>query len=151
MKRKELEWAHYTFGNDIRVPLGIDSLVTCGVSNKGRSASKALNREYRRGIGVEVAAGVRGASHFAPTRLNPADGPSRDAEVPAPVAAPPPWASGSCAADGDLMDRAGIGCCLREHSGWAELVSRALLRDAGGRPLRQNASLFVRRVALFHQ
>ncbi len=133
MQRKGLEWAHETFGEDIRVPMGIDSLVTCGASNKGRSSSRALNAEYRRGLGMELAAGVRGGQHFAPTRFNPGDAPSCFREIPRPVARFPPWWTESGEISHALMDLGGASRCRREVSAWAELVFKALARSEGCR------------------
>lgn len=68
--RRALAWSVNQFGLDTRVPIGVDSLVTCGVANKGRSSRRALNVEWRRAIGIELACGAWGGLHYVPSSLN---------------------------------------------------------------------------------
>lgn len=92
--RRALAWGLHHFGTDARLPIGVDSLVTFGVADKGRSSSRALNSEWRRSIGLELACGVRDGLHYVPSRLNPADVPSRQQRLGPPTdSAPPGWAS----------------------------------------------------------
>eukprot|EP00974_Lingulodinium_polyedra_P059578 5739606-Lingulodinium_polyedra.AAC.1 len=50
-----------------RQVLLVDSLVACGVINRGRSASVALNREWSRYLGVCLGCRVRPALHYIPS------------------------------------------------------------------------------------
>lgn len=86
MVKKALEYSFRRWGPDVRIPLGVDSLVACGVCNKGRSASRALNAEWRKAMGWELCCGVRAGLHYVPSRLNPSDHPSRSRRVPPPTA-----------------------------------------------------------------
>eukprot|EP00971_Amphidinium_carterae_P253358 5030295-Amphidinium_carterae.1 len=63
-----------------KVSLGVDSLVTAGVIAKGRSASVALNSAWRQHIGYTLCSGLTLGLHYVPSRLNPADAPSRGRE-----------------------------------------------------------------------
>jgi hypothetical protein len=100
------------------------STVTGGVCAKGRSASRALNAEWRRAVGYTLCCGVSPALHYAPSRLNPSDPPSRGREVEPPCAAPPPWASLSTA-ELPLSDAWGsLPLQAKKLSLWTELVLR---------------------------
>eukprot|EP00435_Cladocopium_sp_Y103_P047077 s582_g13.t1 len=56
----------------------VDSFVVRGATSKGRSASKALSTVLRRVGAMCVAAALYLTIPFVPTRLNPADDPTRD-------------------------------------------------------------------------
>ena len=61
----------------------LDSLVTRGVVNKGRSASEILNKTWRRAAPYSLGCGI--------ARLNPGDDPSRLRAVRAPRSDLPQW------------------------------------------------------------
>ncbi|OLQ05070.1 hypothetical protein AK812_SmicGene11814 [Symbiodinium microadriaticum] len=67
----------------------IDSNVARCAISKGRSPSGALTRELRQVGAVCVAFGLFGALPFCPTRLMPADGPSRGTSTPEPLPGTP--------------------------------------------------------------
>ncbi len=67
-----------------RLSLGIDSHVGLSALAKGRSPSYGLRPVLRRSACVCVAGCLYPSYHFAPTRLNPADCPTRDLCLPSP-------------------------------------------------------------------
>ena len=69
-----------------------DSRVACGALAKGRSSSSALNRPLRRLAADLVAQDSHAGVCFVPTRIMPADGPSRGRPVPRPRSRWPSWA-----------------------------------------------------------
>ncbi|CAE7231757.1 unnamed protein product [Symbiodinium sp. CCMP2456] len=71
----------------------IDSNVARCAISKGRSPSSALSLELRQIGAVSVAYGLFGALPFCPTRLMPADAPSREAPLAQPVPGAPLHAS----------------------------------------------------------
>ena len=68
-----------------RILVLVDSLVTRGVVSKGRSASRKLNAAWSRCVPICLGQGVAVGPIYVPTRLNPADGPSRLQEVAPPL------------------------------------------------------------------
>ena len=124
MLRSLLRYAALKHGTDVRVAVGVDSLVTCGVCAKGRSVSRALNVEWRKSLGYTLCCGVNPALHYAPSRLNPSDPPSRQREVEPPCAKPPAWASMS-EHEIPISDSWGMLPLQRkELSAWVELTLR---------------------------
>ena len=69
-------------GGDIRFVSLIDSHVALSVLARGRSSSDALRFLMKRCSSLSLAYGLYQAGRFAPTRLNPADHPTRDTEIP---------------------------------------------------------------------
>ena len=68
-----------------RFSVGLDSNVALSAIQKGRSPSYGL-RPYMRKIGTTLTAGCLYPSlHFFPTRLNPADHPTRNNKLPEPL------------------------------------------------------------------
>ena len=67
---------------------GMDSQVGLGALSKGRSPSQPLNEELRHGLPYIVGCHHYPGYMFAPTRLNPADCPTRLKELPRPRAVP---------------------------------------------------------------
>ena len=63
----------------------VDSRVAKGALAKGRSSSKALQPHCKKSAAIQLAGGLFPSFGFAPTRLNPADNPSRFKEVDEPV------------------------------------------------------------------
>ena len=86
----------------VRVPYCLDSQVSLGCLVKGRSASKALNAELMKSIPVVATSDLYGGYGYVPSKLNRADAPTRDAEVPGPDMALPPWWAKLC--DGFYSD-----------------------------------------------
>ena len=73
-------------GGDLRFVSFIDSNVALCALIRGRSASGALRMLLKRASTISVAYGLYHAGRFAPTRLNPADHPTRDAAILPPIA-----------------------------------------------------------------
>ncbi|CAE7946106.1 unnamed protein product [Symbiodinium sp. KB8] len=65
-------------GGDLRFNALVDSSVTLGSHAKGRSSAKLLGPSLRKVGATLVAGGLYPAWHYAPTRLNPSDDPTRD-------------------------------------------------------------------------
>lgn len=84
MVRQGSEYALQRHGPQRRLVTGVDSLASCGVENKGRSASRAPNREWKKAVRVQVLGGMRLGLHSAP-QFNPADHPSHGRDVPPPA------------------------------------------------------------------
>ena len=66
-------------GGDLRFSALLDSRVAKGSHAKGRSSSKALMPSLRKSAALQICGGLYSALGFAPTRLNTADDPTRDA------------------------------------------------------------------------
>ena len=66
-------------GGDLRFSALLDSLVAKGSHAKGRSSSKALMPSLRKSAALQICGGLYSSLGFAPTRLNTADDPTRDA------------------------------------------------------------------------
>ena len=60
---------------------GLDSQVGLGVCSKGRSLSFVLNEEAREGAADLIGLRHYPGYYFAPTRLNPADDPTRQRKI----------------------------------------------------------------------
>ena len=72
------------FSGPRRVVVLVDSSVALRSIAKGRSPSRGLTPILRKIAAVCLLAGLYPAFHFVPTRLNPADCPTRDYPLPAP-------------------------------------------------------------------
>ena len=72
----------------VRQLYGMDSQVGLGVLGKGRSASHWLNEECRQGLPTILGRRHYPGFGFAPTRLNPADHPTRSRPIPPPQDTP---------------------------------------------------------------
>eukprot|EP00435_Cladocopium_sp_Y103_P057753 s620_g20.t1 len=72
-------------GGDIRFCYLGDSHVARSVIARGRSSSHALKPVLLKIAALCVGFGLYPAGRFCPTRLNPGDAPSRQAEIPPPV------------------------------------------------------------------
>ena len=62
----------------------LDSRVAKGAHGKGRSSARTLQRSVRRASAITVAGNLHPSFGFAPTRLNTADAPTRNKELPQP-------------------------------------------------------------------
>ncbi|CAK0890055.1 unnamed protein product [Prorocentrum cordatum] len=141
---------------DCKHNLLLDSRVSIGAISKGRSSSTAINKLLRGRAPLQLAAGSHVGCHFAPTRLQPADAPSRTLRDPASALArgaeaPPPaprWLAG-LEAGGASAFRAWAAPPLqrRKQSRWAWLVAclwwRGLLRLAPRPRVRDPALGFL--------
>ena len=99
----------------------IDSNVARCSLGKGRSPSAALTSVLRRTAGVSLACGLYGALPFCPTRLMPADAPSRGA--PVLEATPGP----SLCSQSSLSPLAALPRLRRWASNWVRLVLKSLI------------------------
>ena len=73
-------------GGDVRYVDFVDSNVARSVLTRCRSSSDALKALLHQNSAVALAYGLYPAYRFAPTRANPSDHPTRDAEFPPPAA-----------------------------------------------------------------
>ena len=71
-------------GGDLRFTTLLDSRVAKCSHAKGRSSARALAPSLKRGAALQIAGGLYPALGFAPTRLNVADAPTREKELPSP-------------------------------------------------------------------
>ena len=69
-------------GGDFRFVSFIDSNVALCAITRGRSSSNALRHLLKRSSTLSLACVLHHAGRYAPTRLNPADHPTRDTEIP---------------------------------------------------------------------
>ncbi|CAK0802386.1 unnamed protein product, partial [Prorocentrum cordatum] len=118
---------------DCKHNLLLDSRVSIGAISKGRSSSTAINKLLRRRAPLQLATGSYIGCHFAPTRLQPADVPSRTLRDPARALArgaeaPPPapcWLASLEAGDASAFRAwAALPLQRRQQSRWAWLVAR---------------------------
>ena len=72
-------------GGDSRFTNFVDSNVGLCALTRGRSSSDAMKHMLKRASTLAVSYGLYPAGRFAPTRLNPADHPTRDTEIPPAV------------------------------------------------------------------
>eukprot|EP00438_Fugacium_kawagutii_P000120 Skav218734 [mRNA] locus=scaffold1346:878540:884943:+ [translate_table: standard] len=77
--------------NDVRVGIGGDSQVAAGCICKGRSASRALNRELRKSLASSLGFGVYSSPGFIRSAHNPADDPTRGKSLRTPDIHMPAW------------------------------------------------------------
>eukprot|EP00435_Cladocopium_sp_Y103_P013731 s39_g3.t1 len=105
-------------GKASRVVVLVDSNVVKCAASKGRSSSKALSRLLSRLAALSVIGGIYVVFGFAPTRLNPADDPTRDCVLRAPI-------PGLDFAAWDRFDLYNLACLpklRRWASNWVRLV-----------------------------
>ncbi|CAE7220919.1 unnamed protein product [Symbiodinium natans] len=69
-------------GGDLRYAHIVDSAVALGAVSKGRSSARTLKPALKASAAIQVAGGIYPGLHFGPTRLNTADAPTRDLELP---------------------------------------------------------------------
>ena len=67
---------------DVRFTALLDSRVAKCSHAKGRSSAKALGPTLRKSAALQISAGLYPALGFAPTRINTADHPTRDRDIP---------------------------------------------------------------------
>lgn len=90
---------------DIRVPIGGDSQVVCGVVCKGRSASPCLNRELRRHLPEHIGFGIYSSCGYTRSAHNPADDPTRGVDLRKATCDIPVWFSNAVDGNYDDMDK----------------------------------------------
>ena len=101
---------------------GMDSRVALGALAKGRSPSWRLNDELRLAVPAVVACAHYPGYGFLPTRLNPADCPTRDKPLPEQRDVPD-WLEAARAGDPSEMDRwARLPLQSRRTSEWCRFV-----------------------------
>ena len=105
-------------GRSIRLVVLIDSNVVKCAAAKGRSSSKLLCKALCRLAAICVLAGLYMVFAYAPTRLNPADDPTRDVclRLPTPGLGISGWGSP------ELFRLAAVPRCRRWISNWVRLV-----------------------------
>ena len=108
----------------VRQVVALDSNVGLSALAKGRSPSYGLRPCTRKAGATVVAGRLYPAYQFAPTRLNPADHPTRDNVLPPPLLSSLPPSPGL----EDLLDFAEISMLSRPAANWVRLV--VLLRGA---------------------
>eukprot|EP00438_Fugacium_kawagutii_P001143 Skav218134 [mRNA] locus=scaffold759:371388:377624:- [translate_table: standard] len=72
-------------GGGVRFVCLLDSQVAKGALAKGRSSAWSLRTSLLRAMAISVAGNLHPAYGFAPTRLNTADAPTRDKDLPEPA------------------------------------------------------------------
>ena len=92
-------------GKASRVLIGGDSQVALGCMLKGRSASRSLNLELQKSLGFILGGGVQSYLMYCPTKLNPADDPTRGAAVREPSLPEPSWWASALLGDFALLDQ----------------------------------------------
>ena len=112
-------------GTPSRFSVAIDSHVALASIGKGRSPSFGLRPCLRRIAAILIGGALFPSLHFAPTRLNPADHPTRLVDIPEAV--------GSCLGSDlelhELFEVSSLGNLRRSMANWARL----LVKVAGGR------------------
>lgn len=105
-------------GKACRVVVLVDSNVVRCAASKGRSSSRALTKLLSRLAALCLVGGVYLVLGFVPTRLNPADDPTRDCSLRTPIAGLDiaSWDRG------DLFGLAEVCKCRRWASNWIRLV-----------------------------
>lgn len=73
-------------GGDERIPYFIDSHVARCCISRGRSSAGSLRRGLQKAAALCLAYGLYPAGKYSPTRMNPADCPTRNVEIPPPAA-----------------------------------------------------------------
>ncbi|CAK8990023.1 unnamed protein product [Durusdinium trenchii] len=118
MKEQAVSWPKSRF------PVVMDSNVGMSALVKGRSPSDGLRPALRRAGSTIVAGALYPAYHFGPTRLLPADHPTRDNEFPPPCrSCRPPEAT--CT---ELLQFSKVSNLARKGANWVRLVL-LLLQD----------------------
>lgn len=100
---------------DVRIPIGGDSQVTCGAICKGRSASSALNRELRGSLPYMLGLGLYSCTGYVKSAHNPADDPTRGVPLRQPDCEFPNWWTNAELGDYEQLDELLNSCGLAEH------------------------------------
>ena len=94
----------------------LDSQVALGALAKGRSSSRSLSFSCRRSAALQIIGGLYPGWNFAPTRLNPADDPTRHVAI-----RPPCWHSIVCEHSLDLAQLHST-TLPRPYANWVRLL-----------------------------
>ena len=113
----------------VRVPYGLDSQVALGALVKGRSASPQLTSLLSRSIPTVLGRDIYAGYGFFPSEVNPADAPTRSAEVPPPSTLFPDWYAGL-----EAGDVAGFDKWFEEEETRAGLPMPESFSDLGYKP-----------------
>ena len=108
-------------GGDKRLVYLVDSHVSRSIMAKGRSSSAALRRMLKTVAAICLAFGLYPAGRFCPTRLNPADHPTRDTQLPTSISSILDFDSSPTAAFAFLASLAHL---KRWISNWLRLTMR---------------------------
>ena len=114
-------------GSAKRLVILVDSNVVRCAASKGRSSSRALSKLLTRLAALSVVGGLYIVWGFCPTRLNPADDPTRDVELRTPI-------PGMDLAAWDRSDLFQLACFPRLRR-WASNWSRLVVSVLGPRVL----------------
>lgn len=118
----------------LRILLVLDSRVSIGALGKGRSAAQLLNNELRAALPEILGQDLYLGFLFGPTRLNPADAPSRLRPLASTGLGLPPWARALMRGDTKEFDwLTSLPDQSHRTMGWACLTLR--LAKARGCPL----------------
>ena len=111
-------------GIEGRVNLLEDSRVTILSNSKGRSSSRAIRAQLGLTLPYAVGGNLYIGRHYTPSALMPADHPSRNRELPPPLAAAPPWfGSDPTGWKEEMIDSwLMVPRCRRPVAEWARLV-----------------------------
>ena len=127
-------------GGDLRVTVLLDSHVALSCFVRGRSSAKSLQHLLKKAASLCLACGIYPAFRYVPTRLNPADAPSRDLRLPDPVDASLAREVSSFVAHG-LSSVSGL---RRWAANWARLVlllQPSIVLFLGNADVRKNPKL----------
>ena len=115
---------------DVRVPIGGDSQVVCGVVCKGRSASPCLNRELRRHLPEHIGLGVYSSRGYVRSAHNPADDPTRGVDLRKAACHEPTWFTHAVEGSYDDMDKflSDVGVSPHQLCGYPDL-DELMLKD----------------------
>ncbi len=101
----------------------LDSRVALGVVAKGRSAAPALNAVVKRALPTLLVQDFYPGYDYLPTRLNPADHPSRKRVLPAQVSGDPEWLLALRQGNSQpFLWLAGLPRQSRKYTHWAKMV-----------------------------
>ena len=93
-----------------RYPTALDSQVCLGALVKGRSSSSGINALLKRNLPYPIGAGVYNFFMYFASKLNRADAPTREQEIPEPDIALPSWV-----VDSEEVFQQQLDGFLREH------------------------------------
>ena len=111
-----------------------DSRVTILSGAKGRSSSDGVRCQLSLSLPWHLSGGFFVGRHYGPTRLMPADHPTRGRPVPPPQCAPPPWVHASSVSDPLLAAWMLPHRLPRAWADWARLVLLYLGGDVERHP-----------------
>ena len=87
-----------------RIAYALDSQVALGALVKGRASSKSLNNELSKSIPIVLGSDLYSSLGYWPSKLNRADGPTRDSVPDPPDSSLPWWWSELCRGETEAFD-----------------------------------------------